>query len=108
MIVDVNKVVKQIESQLVACERTLEEAKRRINNIEDHLGKNIGELREFISKLNSSNDVRLLVDVVDKLSDIERIVDKIDSIDITPIGTNETSLERLMEDEFNEIERMVF
>jgi hypothetical protein len=42
------------------------------------------------------------------LNDIERIVDKLNSVDITPVGENETSLDSLVDEEYEKIESFVF
>lgn len=106
--VDVNGVVERIELQLGAFERTVGQARLRIDRIERHLDRKIKQVRQCIQDMTSSKDVMMLTKIVDMLSDIERIVDKLNSVDITPIGANETSLEGLVGEEYDKIESLVF
>jgi hypothetical protein len=104
--VDVKGVIKRLELQLGGFERTLEESKIRIDNIERHLAVKIKQVREYIDLMVCNKDVMMITKIVDVLSDIERIVDKLNSLDIT--FTDEISLEGLMEEEFEKIESFVF
>jgi hypothetical protein len=106
--VDVNIVVRRIELQLGAFEKTLSEARIRIDHIERHLAKRIKEVRQCIVLMAHTKDVMVLTKIIDMLDDIERIVDKLNSVDITPVGANETSLEGLMDEEYEKIESFVF
>lgn len=104
---DVNNVVKRIELQLGALERTLDEARTRIDCIERLFDKRIGQIRQHITLMSHSRDATVLIKIVDMLDEIERIVDKLNSIDITPVGSNETSLEGLAGEEYDKIESLV-
>lgn len=100
MHVDVKTVVERIEDQLGAFESTFGEARTRISQTEKQLNNKINKVRKHIEQLAQTKDIELLSQIVDMLYDIERIVDKLDSVDITPIGSNETSLESLIGEEY--------
>lgn len=106
--VDVNSVAERIELQLGAFEKTLDKARMRIDRIERHLDEKIKQVRACIDDMTHSKNVMMLTKIADMLNDIERIVDKLNSVDITPVGTNETSLEGLMVEEYEQIESLVF
>lgn len=107
MKVDVDSVVERIELQLGAFEKTLGEARSRIDRIEQHLDRRIEQVRKCIKLMEHSRNVMMLTKIVDMLNDIERIVDKLNSVDITPTGTNETSLEGLVDEEYAKTERIL-
>jgi len=105
---DVKNVVERIEFQLGIFEKTLGTAKVRIDRIEKHLAKRIEQVRNCIQAMTDEKDFYMLNNIVDILNDIERIVDKLNSVDITPSGLNETSLEGLMRSEYDKVESFVF
>lgn len=106
--VDVNNMVERIELQLGVFEKTLGEARIRIDHIERHLDNRIKQVRQCIKLMTHTKDMTMLSKIIDILDDIERIVDKLNSVDSTPIGANETSLEGLVSEEYEKIESFVF
>jgi len=106
--VDVSKVIERLELQLGAFERTLGEARTRIDHVERHLAKRIKQVRQCMRLMTHTKDVMMLTKIVDILDDIERIVDKLNSLDITPVGIDEVSLEGLIDEEYEKVESFIF
>ena len=107
MHVNIDNVVERIKLQLGAFEKTVSEARVRIDHVERVFNRRIKQVRRFVKLMEHSKEINMLTKIVDILNDIERIVDKLDSVDITLISPDEISLEGLMNEEFEKIERFV-
>jgi esterase/lipase len=104
---DMNGISQRIETQLSRFEEKVEEAGVRIKRIEKHLNARIAQVRKLILIMKQSKDPMILTRIVDLLGDIERVSDKLTSVDITPSGHRETSLESMTDKEYDEMEALL-
>jgi hypothetical protein len=104
---DMSGISQRIEAQLFKFEQSTEEAGVRIRKIERYLSTRIAQARKLILVMRQSRDPMILTRIVDILGDIERVSDKLISIDITPSGYRETSLENMTDREYDEMEALL-
>jgi len=100
---DMYGISQRIEAQLSKFEDSAEEAGVRIDKIKTYLRMRISHVRKLTLVMKRSGDPMMLSYIVDILEDIERISEKLISVDITPSGYRETSLESITDKEYDEI-----
>lgn len=102
-----NDVSQRVEKQLSHFEEVAREANSRIQRIEHSLNSKLIFARKLLLLMKSHKNPMILYQIVDVLEDIQRISDKLMGIDITPSGYQETSLESLTEQEYDEMEELI-
>lgn len=100
---DMHGISQRIEAQLSKFEDGAEEADVRIERVKKYLHMRIAHVRRLVFIMKRSEDPMVLSHIVDILGDIERVSEKLTSIDITPSGYKETSLESITDGEYDEI-----
>lgn len=100
-------VSQKIENQLSGFENNIKEASNRIKRIERFLYSRVTYARKLVLIMSRNGNPMMLSQIIDILEDIERVSSKLTSIDITPSGYRETSLESLTEQEHDEMETLI-
>jgi len=95
---DLVPMTKRLEEQLGRLENELRDNVRKVRKMESQALIGLGRARKRLSSLSASPDwMAELLHIIDVLGDIERFINKVNSIESANIEMEEVSLESLME-----------
>jgi hypothetical protein len=104
---DMKDISCRVEAQLAEFETNTSAAMARIKKIERALNARIVYVKKLLRVMRSTNNPMVLSQIIDILGEIERVSDKLTSVDATPSGYYETSLESMTDQEYDEMEALL-